>query len=177
MFAGHEVIVEAPFEVAAARLVRLLQEGSLSGVCEGAYEGGLAAVLRVGPFGGKRGLSKLVRVCFAEPVRRGAILTVPLRWEATGAAGDLFPVLDADLIVARHGDRQTLLGITGSYRPPLGRAGAVLDRAVMHRLATATVRSLLEGLSGAIARPAPHSLPGPGMAAPWPQPSREPEVP
>lgn len=36
---------------------------------EAAYEGGLAA-LRAGPFGGARGLSKLVRLRFAEPVQR-----------------------------------------------------------------------------------------------------------
>jgi hypothetical protein len=175
MFAGHEVTIEAPFEMAATRLVNLLHRGALSGICEGAYEGGLAAVLRVGPFGGTWGLSKLVRVCFAEPVRRGATITVPLRWEATGAAGELFPVLDADLILTRHGDDRTLLALTGSYRPPFGQAGAVLDRVIMHRLATATIRSLLEGLSDAITHPAPQHEPAPGTAAPRPQPAIEPE--
>lgn len=155
MFAVHEVTIEAPFEVAAARLADLLNGGALRGVSDGAYEGGLAAVQRVGPYGGKPGLSKLVRVCFAEPARHGATITVPLRWEATGAAGELFPVLDADLIMAHHGDGQTLLALTGSYRPPFGRVGAVLDRAILHRLATATIRSLLEGLSDAILQPAP----------------------
>jgi hypothetical protein len=170
MFAGHEVTIDAHFEAAAARQVQLLRRGALRDVCEGAYEGGLATVHRVGPFGGKPGLSKLVRVCFAEPVRRGATITVPLRWEATGAAGELFPVLDADLIMASHGDDQTLLELTGSYRPPFGRVGAALDRAILHRLATATIRSLLEGLSDAITRPAPqyeHALAAP-VPRPWP---------
>jgi hypothetical protein len=93
--------------------------------------------LRVGPFGDKRGASKLVRACFAPPVRRGAAVTVPLRWEAAGAAGEPFPVLDADLILARHGEDQTLLALTGPYRPPFGQAGALLDKAIMHRLAAA----------------------------------------
>jgi hypothetical protein len=168
MFAGHEVTIEAPFEVAAARLVNLLRQDALREVCEGAYEGGLAAV-RVGPFGGKPGLSKLVRVSFADPARRGSTITVPLRWEATGAAGELFPVLDADLVMAQHGDGQTLLALTGSYRPPFGRVGAVLDRAILHRLATATIRSLLDGLAGAITEPASRHQDalGPPAQRPW----------
>lgn len=159
VFATDEITAEAPFEVAAVRLVNLLHRDALSLACEGAYQRGMTAVLRVGPFGEKWGFSKLVRVCYLEPVRRGATVTVPLRWEATGATGELFPVLDADLILTRHGDEQTLLALTGSYRPPFGRAGAMLDKAIMHRLATATFRSLLGTISAAIAHPAPQPLP------------------
>ncbi len=170
MFAADEVTVEAPFEVAAVRLVNLLRRDALSGACEAAYLGGLMAVLRVGPFGGKWGFSKLVRVCYLEPARR----TVPLRWEATGAAGELFPVLDADLILTRHGDERALLALTGSYRPPFGRAGVILDKAIMHRLATATIRSLLGTLSAAIAHPEP--LPQTGTLPGW-EPAIEPGEP
>jgi hypothetical protein len=168
MFAGQEVTVDVAYEMALARLARLLHEGTLSGVCDGAYEGGLAALLRVGPFGDKRGVSKLVRVCFAQPARRGATVTVPLRWEAAGAAGDLFPVLDADLIVARHGDDQTMLALTGCYRPPFGRAGALIDRTALSRVATATIRSVLRGLAAAITCPAPLRQPAHATAAPRP---------
>lgn len=168
MFADHEVTVEAAFEVAAARLTHLLRQGTLSGACQGAYEGGLAMLLRAGPLGDRRGASKLVRVCFAQPVRRGATLTVAMRWEATGAAGELFPVLDADLILARHGDDQALLMLTGSYRPPFGLAGALLDRAVLSRIATATIRSVLYGLAAAITDLAPQSQPARATAAPRP---------
>jgi len=76
-------------------------------------------------------------------------------------------VLDADLILTRDGDEQVLLGLSGSYRPPFGRAGAVLDRALMKRIATATVRSLLENMAGTIADPAPEPLPEPGPAPIW----------
>jgi hypothetical protein len=51
-------------------------------------------------------------------------MTVPLRWEATGAAGGLFPALDADLILTAEGQDKTLIALTGCYRPPLGRLGA-----------------------------------------------------
>lgn len=158
MFVVHEVTVGVPLAVATARLASLAAGDGLDGVSEAAYEGGLA-MLRVGPLGSVRGLSKLVQVRFLEPVQRGATMTVPLRWEATGAAGELFPVLDADLILARDGGRRTLLALAGSYRPPFGKAGTVLDRAVMHRVAAATIRSLLGQVAQAIAHPAARKHP------------------
>jgi hypothetical protein len=153
VFAAHEVTVEAGFQVAAARLAHVVSLGALHGVSVDAYEGGLDATLRVGPFGQLPGLSKLVRVRALEPVRRGAALTVSLRWEATGAAGELFPVLDADLTLLPAGPDQSLVGLVGSYRPPLGRAGAILDRAIMSRIATATLSELLERIAIALAHP------------------------
>lgn len=156
MFAAEEVTVDVRFDVALARLTHLINQGALQVPSEAAYEDGLATVLRVGPFGSARGLSKLVQVRWLEPVRRGDSLRVALRWEATGATGELFPVLDADLTVAPDGDDQVLLGLTGSYRPPFGRAGAVLDRAIMHRVAAATIKSLLGRIADAVADPAAH---------------------
>lgn len=153
VFNVQEVTVEAPFQPAATRLTRLVTGGGLDSMSEAAYEDSLM-VLRVGPLGGARGLSKLVRARFLEPAQRGATLTVPLRWEATGVAGDLFPVLDADLILASDDSDRVRLALAGSYRPPFGAAGVALDKAIMHRIAAATFRSLLESLAEAIADPA-----------------------
>jgi hypothetical protein len=154
MFTRQDVMVDAPFEVAAGRLARLITRGALRGVSDVAYEGGIEVLLRVGPFGGTRGLSKLVRVRALEPVYRESVMTVSLRWEATGIAGDLYPVLDADVVLAREAENWSRLRLIGAYRPPFGRAGAALDRAIMGRVATATIRSLVEGLAAAIADPA-----------------------
>ena len=110
--------------------------------------------MRVGPFGAARGMSKLVRVELLDPVQRGGSMTMPVRWQATGATGELFPVLDADLSVSRGGNGRARLSLTGSYRPPFGRAGAILDRTIMHRVATATVRTLLVSVAEAMADPA-----------------------
>jgi hypothetical protein len=167
MFAAHEVMIEARYGVAAARLIRLINWGALRRASEAAYEGGLEAVIRVGPFGGARGLSKLVRVRVLDPVRRGAVMTVSLRWEATGVAGELFPVLDADLTLMSEGDDRSRLGLIGSYRPPFGRAGAALDRAIMGRVAAATIQSLLDGVAAAIADPAPNPQLGADTALRW----------
>jgi hypothetical protein len=77
-------------------------------------------------------------------------MTVPLRWEATGMGGDLFPVFDGDLVLKAEDEGRSRVGLVGSYRPPLGRTGVTLDRAVMGRVAEATVRSFVNALAGAI---------------------------
>ncbi len=167
MFVADEIAVSAGFGPAATRLLHVINHGVLHRASTAAYEEGLTAALRVGPFGEMRGASKLIRVQFLAPVRRGATMSVPLRWEAAGAVGDLFPVLDADLILVRDGDDRVRLGLSGSYRPPFGRAGAVLDRAVMKRVAAATIRSLLEGMAHSIADPAPEPQAAPRPAPTW----------
>lgn len=169
MFATYEVTVEARFEIAAVRLTNFVKRGALRAASEAAYEGSMDMDmgLRVGPFGEVRGLSKLVSVRFAELARRDGSLTVPLRWEAAGMAGELFPMLDADLTLTDGGDNRTRVRLDGSYRPPLGRAGAMLDRAAMGRLAMATIRSLVETVADAVADPAPELEPGREAAPPW----------
>ncbi len=89
------------------------------------------------------GASKLVRVQLLEPVPRDDTMVLPLRWEATGAAGRLFPVLDANLVLTVSDEDHCTLTLTGAYRPPLGGVGAALDRALLKRAAAATVRSLV----------------------------------
>jgi len=51
------------------------------------------------------------------------------------------------------GQEQTQLRLHGHYRPPLGRLGADLDRAVMRRVASATARALLHSIASALAEP------------------------
>jgi hypothetical protein len=159
MFIRDEVTIEVGFDVAVARLTHLINRGTLRGVSVAAYEGGLEVAVRVGPFGDAPGLSKLVLVRVLEPVRRGHTAVAALRWEATGVAGELFPVLDADLILGPQGDDRCQLRLIGSYRPPFGRAGAALDRAIMGRIAAATIRSLLERIAVILTHPAPNPQP------------------
>ena len=164
VFVAAEVTVPVRLEDAVARLRHLINHGVLRSTSQEAYEGGLSAVVRVGPFGPVPGLSRLVRVLFAEPVQRGVMVTVPMRWEATGAAGDLFPLLDADLILTGEEPDQVQVRLNGSYRPPLGRAGEALDEMVMHRLAAATMKSLMTGLAARLSDPKENSQPGTALA-------------
>ena len=164
VFVAAEGTAPARLEDAVARLRHLINHGVLRSTSQEAYEGGLSAVVRVGPFGPVPGLSRLVRVLVDEPVQRGATVTMPIRWEATGAAGDLFPLLDADLTLTGAEPDQVRVRLDGSYRPPLGRAGETLDHLVMHRLAVATMKSLMTGLVAGLSDPGESSQPAAALA-------------
>jgi hypothetical protein len=163
MFAADEVSIPARFDVAAAQLCDLINRGGLRSACEGAYAEGLAAELPASPSGRGQEFSQLVRVLFLEPACRGGTMTVALRWEATSMSGEVFPILDANLILGRHGDRHSLLTLAGTYRPPFGAAAP--GTVTMHRLATAANRSLLAHIAGTIANPAPQRQPAASQTA------------
>ena len=153
MFARHEVTVDLDFPTAKARLELLMHGDWLEGLSQDAYAEGLSGQVRVGPFGPVPGMSKLVEVRLLDPVPHEDVVVVPLRWEATGRMGRLFPVLDANLTLAGDGDGKAVLRFTGVYRPPLAGAGEELDQLVLHRVAGATVRSLLNRLARIMAEP------------------------
>jgi hypothetical protein len=176
MFASHEITLDASYDVVSGRMAHLINWGALHGVSEAVYEGGLEAIVRVGPFGGTRGLSKLVRVRALGPVHRHGTTRISLRWEATGLAGELFPVLDAELTLAPSAADRCRIELIGSYRAPLGRAGAALDRAFMGRIADATIRSLLERVATAVSDPVPESQTTLDAVPQW-RPILEPEEP
>ncbi|MGE5132332.1 MAG: hypothetical protein ACM32E_05405 [Gemmatimonadota bacterium] len=162
MFIDSERSVNVPLSAARARLAMLADRGGLNQASRSAYDCGLRALIRVGPLGDLPGASKLVDVRFLEPVDRGGVTTVGLRWEATGHAAGLFPVLDADITLAADGDDRTTISFAGAYRAPLGRLGAGLDRAVMHRVADATIGALITDLARALASPSAGAAPGTG---------------
>jgi hypothetical protein len=148
MFVSDARVLPVSFDDAAARLAGLAHGGWLRGLSENVYQDGVE-YLRVGPLGAVPGTSRLVRVRFAEPVLRPAMMTVGLRWEVTGMTGGLFPALDADirLIDDDDGVRVTL---TGSYRPPFGTLGVELDRLLLRSVATATIKTLLTQIAAAL---------------------------
>jgi hypothetical protein len=153
MFITQKLTVDAGFAAARAQLAQFVEGGGLTVVSQDAYEGALTGLIRVGPFGNVPVVSKLVQVRLLGPVERGGATTVWLRWEATGAASGLFPVLDADLMLTAEGPEKSQVVLNGCYRPPFGRLGAGLDRALMHRVASATIRALLHSIAEALASP------------------------
>ncbi len=98
-------------------------------------------------------MSKLVEVHFLDVVTRGESAVLTLRWEAAGPGGRLFPALDADIWLTPAGEHSARLSLAGAYWLPLAALGAGLDRAVFHRVADATVRSLLARVADILARP------------------------
>jgi hypothetical protein len=172
MFVRRDLRFALSFEAGRARLMNLLSDGGLAGASHAAYEAGIA-VIRVGPLGSVPGAGKLVRVRFLEPADHDGLLQVGLRWEATGIAGDLFPVLDGDLTLTPAGPGAARLVLAGVYRPPLGWLGARLDAAGLHKVADATFSVFLRSVAGTLASPAPATgAPArePGAVRPRPAP-------
>ena len=147
MFADQAVTLDLDFPVARDQFLLLTHGNRLDGMSQDAYADGLAGQIRVGPLGGLPGMSKLVRVSLLDPVPHDDSVLVPLRWEATGLMGRLFPVLDANLMLGEDDQGRGILRIVGVYRPPLGGLGEELDQIVLRRVATATIRSLLRRIA------------------------------
>jgi hypothetical protein len=68
----------------------------------------------------------------------GPVIVFQLQWHAA-ESGAFFPAMKADLSLYRLGKDETQLELSGSYEPPLGAIGKVLDAIVMHRVAEASV--------------------------------------
>jgi hypothetical protein len=154
MFVSERQLLDVGLGAAQSRLVNLASRDGLSAASQQAYEGGLEHLVRVGPLGAIPGISKRVRVSFVEPVYRDDGMTLGVRWEATGVAGGLFPVLDGDVRLTSVDEHTTELALVGSYRPPLGGLGAGLDKAILSKVAEATMKALLRNIATALARPA-----------------------
>lgn len=67
---------------------------------------------------------------------------IRLRWKAVRAAA-AFPAMDAELVVYPLSKDETQLDLRGTYEPPLGAIGSVIDAVVGHRLAEAAVHRFL----------------------------------
>jgi hypothetical protein len=147
MFLSDQRVLTISIAAAGARLANLAQSGWLCGASGAAYQDGVDHLVRVGLPGDLPGTSRLVRVQFLDPVYRVYSVTMGVRWEAIGVTGGLFPVLDANITLTAEGDQHTRMTLTGVYRPPLGALGAGLDRVLLHRVATATVHSLMTDMS------------------------------
>ena len=143
---GDEVLLELSFPLARARLGALTRGGLLMSASDDAYGAEITGLMRVGP----AGITRLVRVQFRDLPERANTAGLALRWEVTGPGGALFPVLDADLELVQAGPETTWLTLNGAYRPPLGALGQALDRAMLHRVASATIRSFLSRIAAGL---------------------------
>lgn len=165
--------MDVSFADARVRLAGLIRGGLLHRASAHAYGGEITGLARVGPLGPVPGLSKLVKVHVQVLKDTGDSARFALRWEVGGPGGALFPALDADITLAPAGEHAATLTLAGAYRPPLGAVGAVLDQAVMRRIAAATIRAFLHHVAEAIVHPASAAGPRarvPGAGPPLPPP-------
>jgi hypothetical protein len=147
MFARYFV----ELSIGPERVERALSEDPsiwMTHLAEHANRRGDALLAEVG-FGEDIRIARAVEIEFSPVVHAGKKMILPFRWSASGPAG-MFPALDADLEVAPLGSESTQLAISARYVPPLGKLGRLIDRAVLSRVAEATVKDFLDRVASAV---------------------------
>ncbi len=151
MFARY--YVELPLQRERVEQVLTEAPGSwLPGLATQANLRGDRLLAEVG-FGDDVRIARQVAIDLGTPIRLPTKTVVPLRWTATGATG-LFPAMDADLEVAPLGHDRCQLSISARYVPPLGALGRAMDRALLFRVAEATIKDFLDRVRDGIGREA-----------------------
>ena len=72
---------------------------------------------------------------------------------AATATPGLIPEMEGDLEVAPLGPASSQLSISARYTPPLGAIGQAIDRALLHRVAEATLKDFLDRVAEGLADP------------------------
>jgi hypothetical protein len=142
MFVHYESEVPLPVAEVERRLDSLRSD--LYSMADVAFREGEELRARVGPGAGT--FAKEVRLAIGTPEIHRSGLIYPLSWSAVGSE-NLFPHLTADLILAHVGHSKTRIVLDGTYQPPLGPLGRVIDRALLRRVAESTVRSWVDRLA------------------------------
>ena len=149
MFIRYYLDLPHPFEDVETALLAQ-PEAWVPGLARDAEDRGQRLLAEVGfSLDREHRLDKRVEIEFGEPYRVPAKTLLPMVWKPTGA-GQLFPAMDADLEVAPLGPSRTQLSISARYRPPMGVVGRALDRALLHRVAEATVKDFLDRVGEAL---------------------------
>lgn len=148
MFVRYYVLLPLPFAEVEEALVRSPGEW-VPGLARDAHAHGEALLAEVGFDLRGRRIAKQVEITLGEPLRLGGKTLLPMTWRASGA-GALFPTLEADLEVASLGPIRTQIALSARYEPPFGAVGRAMDRALLHRVAEATVKDFLDGAAEAV---------------------------
>ena len=153
MFVGDEARLSVGFAAARVSLGNLARGSLLAEVSRRAYAEGITGLHGIpdadmGPRTPHQAaaLPELMDVQARELVTRHQTAVLALRWEAWDPVTGLFPVLDADLTLTPD-HPGSMLKLAGAYRPPPRRAGAGLDRAIVHQAASATVASFFSRIA------------------------------
>ncbi len=140
-YADADVAFDDAIEVLTTRPEQLLQEATDASAAHGdAVTGEL--VVDLGGFQLARDVAIQVGTPRPVEVLRSVL---PLRWRA--AEGHvLFPAAEANLelsALSLHPPRVQVT-VSGTYDPPLGIVGELLDRAIAHRIAAAVVQRFVD---------------------------------
>jgi hypothetical protein len=152
VFVYYFAHIDRSFSDTERRLLEMT--GGLDGMAAAASRQGEDILARVGLGGEQARVAKTVRLSLGEPVRQPGTTVIPIVWEATGVPA-LFPRMEADLVLADLGPGLSQLTLQGSYTPPLGFIGRALDKALLHRVAEASVKGFVDQVARAIGEAAP----------------------
>jgi hypothetical protein len=158
MFIRYYLDLAVPFEAVEAMLLDH-PASWVPGLARDADEGGQRLLADVGFEVEARRLDKEVEIRIGEPYRGPTKTVLPFTWRAV-PGGRLFPELEADIEVAALGAGRTQLSISARYRPPLGAVGRALDRALLHRVAEATVKDFLDRVGQRMVSRSSEGIPG-----------------
>jgi hypothetical protein len=147
MFIRYYVELALPVDVVERAL---LDEPAvwLPGHATPATDRGEALLTRVG-FGGAARVSKAVVIEVLGSIRVPDKIILPIRWHAADPEA-LLPTLDADVEVAALTPETTQLSMSARYDPPLGAVGRAVDRALLHRVAEATLKDFLDRVAASL---------------------------
>lgn len=148
MFLRYYVELPMPFARAERALIAIPGSG-LGALVEETGDQAERLLAEVGFTVADRRIEREVAIAFREPRRLGSRTLVPITWEATGPDG-LLPTLEGDLEVAPMGPNRSQLSMSAMYTPPMGALGRALDRALLHRVAEATVKDFLDRVAAAM---------------------------
>jgi hypothetical protein len=118
-------------------------QGWLAQLVDRSNERGMQLSAHVGLKIGPRRVQHAVTLSVSEPHHLGDTTVIPISWRPAGKTL-MLPSLDGDLEVAAMGGDHSQLAISARYQPPLGWVGTVADRALMRRVAEATVKDFLD---------------------------------
>lgn len=150
MFVHGQLEAAVRFGVALTRLAALARGDELLRAARVAHGQGITGLARDDPPGPAPGTPGLVSVRAGDLVADDDRAHMPLRWEAIAPAGELFPVLDANLALIPAGERSTTLDLAGVYRLPPGTWGNGLDPSGLQRFVSATIQGFLGRVAAAI---------------------------
>lgn len=144
MFVEYSTVVDVGIAEVEKRLDRIRR--GLDSPVDVIYQHGDGLVARVGP---TTTVSRKVTLDIGAGHIHKTGLVYPVHWAARSAE-TLFPELTADLVLSQEGQARTRLTLKGTYQPPLGRLGRLADRAVMSRVAEATVADWMDRLASGL---------------------------
>ena len=110
----------------------------------------LNLVERVGFTAGSRRLDVQVQLGVMEPHQVGDTTYVSIDWQPV-SNNPMLPSLEGDIEVSPLGPTSCQLALSARYSPPLGWAGGLADRALMRRIAEATVKDFVDRVALGVA--------------------------